>query len=98
MITIFSAQIIIFHKEFSKDNAKFSLFALKLLSKFFGGYEVPLNAEKVVLVEKFFESQVFGIGHGCQVLQSAYYLSHTAHAIAPRIKEVDALPPYGKDI
>ena len=42
----FDAQIIKFHKEFSNENAKFLLFALKVLSRFCGGYEIAFNAKK----------------------------------------------------
>ena len=92
----FYLQVIIFHKDFSQDNGKFSLFALKVLSRFCGGYSMPLNAEKVIMVEKQFALRVFGIGFGCQALRSSYYLSYTAQAIAAGIKEPENLHPYGK--
>ena len=92
----FDAHIIGFHKEFSKDNATFSLFAFKVLSRFCGGYEVPSNAEKVVLVAKQFALRVFGQGRGCQALRCPYYLAYSASAIAARTKDPDMLTTYGK--
>lgn len=92
----FDAQIIIFHKEFSKDNATFPLFAFKVLSRFCGGCEVPSNAEKVVLVEKQFALRVFGQGRGCQALRCPYYLAYSASAIAAGTKDPDMLTAYGK--
>lgn len=89
-------QIVIFHKEYSEDNAKFYLFAFKVLSRFCGGDEIPMNAEKVVLVAKQFALRVFGQGHGCQALRSPYYLSYVAGALAAGIKVPDTLSVYGK--
>ena len=89
-------QIIIFHKEYSDDNAKFPLFAFKVLSRFCGGNEITLNAEKVVLVEKQFALQIFGQGPGCQALRSSYYLAYSAGAIAAGIHDPDTLTTYGK--
>lgn len=92
----FDLQVIIFHKEYTNDNAKLALFAFKVLSRFCGGYEVPLNAEKVIMVEKQFALRVFGQGYGCQALRSPYYLSYAAQAIAAGIQDVNSLHPYGK--
>lgn len=92
----FNAQILIFHKEYSKDNAKFPLFAFKVLSRFCGGYDVPMNAEKVVLVEKQFALRVFGQVHGSQALRCPYYLSYSAGAILAGIQDPDTLTTYGK--
>lgn len=92
----FDAQIIIFHKEFSNENAKFPLFALKVLSRFCGGYEIALNAEKVVLVEKQFALRVFGQGPGSQALRCQYYLGYSAAAILAGIKDPRQLTTYGK--
>lgn len=89
-------QIIIFHKEYSEDNAKFPLFAFKVLSRFCGGNDIAMNAEKVVLVEKQFALRIFGQGPGCQALRCPYYLSYSAAAIAAGIKDPDTLSIYGK--
>lgn len=92
----FDGQIIIYHKEYSEDNAKFPLFAFKLLSRFFGGNHIALNAEKVILVEKQFALRVFGQGPGCQALRCCYYLSYSAAAIAAGITDPATLMDYGK--
>ena len=89
-------QTIIYHKEYSEDNAKFPLFAFKILSRFFGGKHIALNTEKVILVEKQFALRVFGQGPGCQALRCGYYLAYSAAAIAAGIKEPATLMDYGK--
>lgn len=45
-------QVIIFHIRFSKDNAAFSLIAIKTLSRYLGGFHVRWNAEKVIILEQ----------------------------------------------
>ena len=92
----FDAQIIIFHKEFSNENAKFPLFALKVLSRFCGGYEISSNAEKVVLIEKQFALRVFGQGPGCKAVRCQYYLGYSAAAILAGFKDPRQLTTYGK--
>lgn len=92
----FDAQIIIFHKEFSNENTKFPLFALKALSRFCGGYEIAFNAEKVVLVEKQFSLRVFGQGPRSQALRCQYYLGYSAAVILARIKDPRQLTTYEK--
>ena len=89
-------QILIFHKEFTEENAKFPLFALKVLSGFCGGNEIAFNVEKVILVEKQFAMRVFGQGPGCQALRCSYYLAYSAAAIAAGIKDPETLSTYGK--
>ena len=89
-------QILIFHKEFTEENAKFPLFALKVLSRFCGGNEIAFNVEKVILVEKQFAMRVFGQGPGCQALRCSYYLAYSAAAIAAGIKDPETLSTYGK--
>lgn len=89
-------QIIIFHKDYSEDNAKFPLFALKVLTKFCGGYEVPHNADRVVLIEKQFALRVFGQGLYCQALRAPYYIAYAAQALILGIAEAENLPIYGK--
>lgn len=89
-------QTIIYHKEYSEDNAKFPLFAFKILSRFLGGKHIALNTDKVILVEKRFALRVFGQGPGCQALRCAYYLGYAAAAIAAGVKDPDTLLDYGK--
>lgn len=95
-IHLYDGQIIIFHKEYSEDKAKFPLFAFKVLSRFCGGHEIAFNAEKVILVEKQFALRIFGQGPGCQALRSPYYLAYSAGAIAAGIKDPENLLMYGK--
>ncbi|KAI5058770.1 hypothetical protein GOP47_0026940 [Adiantum capillus-veneris] len=47
-------KIIIYHKEYSEDNAKFPLFAMKVITRLCGGHLLPLNAERLILIEKQF--------------------------------------------
>ena len=89
-------QIKIFQREFSNDGAKFPLFALKVLSKFCGGYDAPKNADKIVLIERQFAIRVFGQGLYCQSLRSPYYIAYAAQALILGIAEAEQLPVYGK--
>lgn len=89
-------QIKIFHKQFSNDGAKFPLFALKVLSKFCGGFDAPNNADKIVLIERQFAIRVFGQGLYCQALRAPYYIAYAAQALILGIAEAEQLPIYGK--
>ncbi|MCO5570263.1 hypothetical protein L7F22_023982 [Adiantum nelumboides] len=86
-------KIIIYHKEYSEDSAKFPLFAMKVLTRFCGGHPLQLNAERLILIEKQFALRVFGIGYGCQ---APYILSYTSHALAARVENPESLDPYCK--
>ena len=89
-------QTIIYHKEYSEDNAKFPLFAFKTLSRFLGGKHIALNTEKVILVEKQFALWVFVQGPGCQALRCEYYLGYSAATIAAGVTDPESLLDYGK--
>ena len=71
-------QVLIFHMEYSKDTAKFPLFALKVLSRFCGGYSIAQNANRIVLIEWQFALRIFGQGICCQALRAPYYLAYVA--------------------
>ena len=91
-------QVLIFHMEYSKDTAKFPLFALKVLSRFCGGYNIAQNANRIVLIERQFALRIFGQGICCQALRAPYYLAYVAQALMLGITEADQLPEYGKRI
>ncbi|MCO5607926.1 hypothetical protein L7F22_062128 [Adiantum nelumboides] len=88
--------IIICHKEYSEDNAKFSLFAMKVITRLRGGHPLSLNAERVILIEKQFALRVFGIGYGCQALRAPYFMSYIAQALATGVEDPESLDPYKK--
>ncbi|MCO5578075.1 hypothetical protein L7F22_031913 [Adiantum nelumboides] len=89
-------KIKIYHKEYSKDNAKFSLFAMKVITRLCGGHPLPLNAERVILIEKQFALHIFGIGYGCQALKDPYFMSYRAPTLAVGVKDSQNLDPYNK--
>ena len=84
--------------EYSKDTVKFPLFALKVLSRFCGGYSIAQNANLIVLIERQFALRRLGQGICCQALRDPYYLAYVAQALMLGISEADQLPEYGKRI
>ncbi|MCO5551307.1 hypothetical protein L7F22_004807 [Adiantum nelumboides] len=89
-------KIIIYHKEYSDDNAKFPLFAMKVITRLCGGHSLPINAERVILIEKQFALCIFGIEYGCQALRAPYFMSYTAQALAAGVEDPESLDPYNK--
>ena len=91
-------QVLSFHMEYSKDTTKFPLFALKVLSRFCGGYNIAKNANRIVLIERQFALRIFGQGICCQALRAPYYLAYVAQALMLGITEANQLLEYGKRI
>ncbi|MCO5599547.1 hypothetical protein L7F22_053653 [Adiantum nelumboides] len=78
-------KIIIYHKKYSEDNAKFPL---EVITRLCGGHPLPLNTERLILIEKQFSLRVFGIGYGCQALRAPHFMSYTAQAVVADTKEL----------
>ena len=89
----FDVQIIIFHKEFSNENAKFPLFALKVLSRFCGGYDISSNATKWSSQRSSLPCGYLVKGHDTKQLDVN---TIQAAAILAGIKDPCQLTTYGK--
>ncbi|MCO5563276.1 hypothetical protein L7F22_016914 [Adiantum nelumboides] len=86
-------KIIIYHKDYSEDNAKFPL---EVITRLWGGHPLPLNTERLILIEKQFSLCVFGIGYGCQALRAPHFMSYTAQAVVAGVEDPKSLDPYSK--
>ncbi|KAI5054461.1 hypothetical protein GOP47_0030643 [Adiantum capillus-veneris] len=92
---IASPHLIIFHSKYS-INAYISIFTLKTLSRYLGGYKVPANSNKVIVLERNTTIENFGYAHGLQGSLVGHYLTYTGYALSIGAKDPNRLTPGGK--
>ena len=89
-------EFICLHHKFSRPSILFTMYTIKVLSRYLGGYTIRMNADKVMLVEKQVALDIFGQSPGVYAMRSRYYLAYAAYGLSCGIRDANELPDYGK--
>ena len=84
-------EIVIFHRNFLKDNAFLPLIAIKTISRYLGVFHVRWNDNKIILLEHQVAIVTYGEGPTIYLVRSKYYLACTTYGLACGIKDLDLL-------
>lgn len=88
--------IYIIHSKYSND-AYERLLMFKVLSRYLGGYQLPIAANRIILIEKNMALDIFGHADGHPSCRAGYFLTYTAYALALGIEDHKLLTDYGKN-
>jgi hypothetical protein len=87
--------IIIFHNRYS-PLGELGVTSFKALSRYLGSFALPINFDKVILVERRFSTFIFGYSPKMPVLRSSYVGTYAAYARANNIQDYRILDCAGK--
>ena len=92
---LLKGKILVYHNSMSHEGV-LANFVFKTLARFLGGFTIPQNYDKIILVERLTALDSFGYQPGHVGSRRSYFYTYTALALSMGIESPEQLIDYGK--